>query len=262
MSRAFFAHGATLTFAWFFAVNVALSSIVAVVGCGPLGLSGVQGAKISGASTIIAIDPVRARRELAMNMGATHALDPNVEGDKLVERVRDLSKGPNNRLWAGGRDSGGLLGGAGADFVLEAAGADQAPPKVEAGPDPTGILPLRQAYEMCAPGGHIVTTSLPRGNITLPAVLFTIGGRTHHAGQAGGASPMRDIPRFVELLDKGQYNAKALATSVVPIERMLDAYEDVVYRTSYPRPTPGAVERPDRRSWEAPPTGFEPVLPP
>jgi S-(hydroxymethyl)glutathione dehydrogenase/alcohol dehydrogenase len=207
-------------------------SIVAVVGCGPLGLSGVQGAKISGASTIIAIDPVRARRELARTIGATHTLDPNAEGDKVVERVRELSRGPNNRLWAGGRDSGGLLGGAGADFVLEAAGADQAPPKVEAGPDPTGILPLRQAYEMCAPGGHIVTTSLPRGNLTLPAVLFTIGGRTHHAGQAGGASPMRDIPRFVELLDKGQYNAKALATSVVPIERMLEAYEDVVYRTT------------------------------
>ena len=207
-------------------------SIVAVVGCGPLGLSGVQGAKISGASTIIAIDPVRARRELAMKVGATLTLDPNAEGDKLVERVRELSKGPNNRLWAGGRDSGGLLGGAGADFVLEAAGADQAPPKVEASPDPTGILPLRQAYEMCAPGGHIVTTSLPRGNITLPAVLFTIGGRTHHAGQAGGASPMRDIPRFVELLDKGQYNAKPLATSVVPIARMLEAYEDVVYRTT------------------------------
>jgi S-(hydroxymethyl)glutathione dehydrogenase / alcohol dehydrogenase len=207
-------------------------SIVAVVGCGPLGLSGVQGAKISGASTIIAIDPVRVRRELAMKVGATHTLDPNAEGEKLVERVRELSKGPNNRLWAGGRDSGGLLGGAGADFVLEAAGADQAPPKVEAGPDPTGILPLRQAYEMCAPGGHIVTTSLPRGNITLPAVLFTIGGRTHHAGQAGGASPMRDIPRFVELLDKGQYNARALATTVVPIARMLEAYEDVVYRTT------------------------------
>ena len=207
-------------------------SIVAVVGCGPLGLSGVQGARISGASTIIAIDPVRARREVAMKVGATHTLDPNVEGDKLVERVRDLSKGPNTRLWAGGRDSGGLLGGAGADFVLEAAGADQASPKVEAGPDPTGILPLRQAYEMCAPGGHIVTTSLPRGNLTLPAVLFTIGGRTHHAGQAGGANPMRDIPRFVELLDKGHFNAKALATTVVPIERMLEAYEDVVYRTT------------------------------
>ncbi len=91
---------------------------------------------------------------------------------------------------------------------------------------------MRQAYEMCAPGGHIITTSLPRGNITLPAVEFAIGGRTHHAGQAGGANPMRDIPRFVEMLDSGQYNAKALATTVIPIERMLDAYEEVLYRTT------------------------------
>jgi hypothetical protein len=34
------------------------------------------------------------------------------------------------------------------------------------------------------------------------------------------------------MLDKGQYNARALATSVVPIEKMLEAYEDVVYRTT------------------------------
>ncbi len=215
--------------------NVALvepGSIVAVVGCGPLGLSAVQGARISGASTIIAIDPIRARREVALKTGATHALDPNVDGTRLVDRVRELSSGPNNRLWAGGRDAGGLLGGAGADFVIEAAGADAVTPKVEAGPDPTGILPLRQAYEMTAAGGHIVTTSLPRGTLSLPAVLFTIGGRTHHAGQAGGCNPMRDIPRFVELLDKGQFNARALATSVVPLERMLDAYQEVAYRTT------------------------------
>src|SRR5687768_16792753 len=52
------------------------SSAVAVVGCGPLGLSAVQGARIAGASTIIAIDPIRVRRELALRIGATHALDP------------------------------------------------------------------------------------------------------------------------------------------------------------------------------------------
>jgi Zn-dependent alcohol dehydrogenase len=195
-------------------------------------LSAVQGARISGASKIIAVDPIRARREVALKIGATHVLDPNVEGDKLVEKVRELSNGPNNRLWAGGRDSGGLLGGAGADFVVEGVGADHAKPKLEAGPDPTGILPMRQAYEMCAPGGHIITTSLPRGTISLPAVVFAIGGRTHHAGQAGGANPMRDIPRFVEMLDSGQYNAKALATTVIPIERMLEAYEEVLYRTT------------------------------
>src|SRR5580704_8570137 len=207
-------------------------SIVAVVGCGPLGLSAIQGARIAGASTIIAIDPIRVRRELAMKVGATHVLDPNVDGDKLVENVRKLSNGPNNRLWAGGRDSGGLLGGAGADFVVEGVGADRAKPKFEAGPDPTGILPIQQAYMMCAPGGHIVTTSLPTGNITLPAVVFTIGGRTHHAGQYGGANPMRDIPRFVELLDKRQFDAKSLATTVVPIEGMMDAYQQVVDRTT------------------------------
>jgi S-(hydroxymethyl)glutathione dehydrogenase / alcohol dehydrogenase len=207
-------------------------STVAVVGCGPLGLSAIQGARISGASTIIAVEPIRMRRDVALKVGATHALDPNVEGDKLVERVRELSRQPNNRLWAGGRDSGGLLGGAGPDFVIEAVGADQATPKLEAGPDPTGIMPMRQAYEMCAPGGHIVTTSLPRGVISLPAVFFSIGGRTHHAGQAGGASPMRDIPRFVEMLDKGQYDAKSLATTVVPLDRMREAYEEVVYRTT------------------------------
>jgi S-(hydroxymethyl)glutathione dehydrogenase/alcohol dehydrogenase len=207
-------------------------SIVAVVGAGPVGLSAVQGARIAGASRIIAIDPIRARRDVALHVGATDVLDPNVEGDRLVARVRELSSAPNTRLWAGGRDSSPLLGGAGADFVVEAAGADRAAPKLEAGPDPTGILPMRQAYEMCAPGGHIITTSLPVGTFSLPAVLFSIGGRTHHAGQAGGANPMRDIPRFVEMLDRRQYDARSLSTSVVPIDRMLEAYEEVVYRTT------------------------------
>ena len=208
------------------------ASIVAVVGCGPLGLSAIQGARIAGASTIIAIDPVSKRREVALKVGATHALDPGMDRNGIVQRVRALSSGPNNRLWSGGRDSGGLLGGAGADFVIEAAGADAVTPRVEPSPDPTGILALQTAYDMCAPGGHIVTTSLPRGNITLSAVTFAIGGKTHHAGQAGGANPMRDIPRMVELLDKKQYDAKTLATTVVPLQGMLDAYEQVAYRTT------------------------------
>jgi S-(hydroxymethyl)glutathione dehydrogenase/alcohol dehydrogenase len=207
-------------------------STAAIVGCGPLGLSAVIGAKLAGASAIIAIDPIRVRRELALKLGATHALDPNVEGEGLVARVRELTRFPTDRFTSGGRISGGLLGGAGADFVIEAVGADAVPPKLEAGPDPTGILPMRQAYEMTAPGGHVITTSLPRGNITLPGVLFSIGGRTHHAGQAGGSQPMRDIPRYVEMLDAGQFNAKALATTIVRLEDMLPAYEQVAYRTT------------------------------
>jgi S-(hydroxymethyl)glutathione dehydrogenase / alcohol dehydrogenase len=208
------------------------ASTVAVVGCGPLGLSAVIGAKLAGAAMIIAIDPIRVRRELAQKLGATHALDPNAEGNNLVGRVRELTRFPTDRFMSGGRTSGGLLGGAGADYVIEAVGADAVPPKMEPGPDPTGILPMRQAYEMTAPGGHVITTSLPRGNITLPGVLFSIGGRTHHAGQAGGSQPMRDIPRYVEMLDAGLFNAKALATTIVRLEDMLPAYEQVAYRTT------------------------------
>jgi S-(hydroxymethyl)glutathione dehydrogenase/alcohol dehydrogenase len=208
------------------------ASSVAVVGCGPLGLSAVQGARIAGASTIIAIDPIAARRDAARKVGATHVLDPNAEGDGLVQRVRALTTWPTDRLWAGGRNPSGRRPGAGADYVIEAAGAENAAPKLERGPDPNGILPMQQSYQMCSQGGHLITTSLVRGDLTLPGALFSIGGVTHHAGQAGGCSPMRDIPRFVELTEKKQFDAKTLATTVVPLERMLDAYEEVAYRTT------------------------------
>jgi len=212
------------------AIEPAMS--VAVVGCGPIGLSAVQGARISGATTIIAIDPVRARREVALAVGATHVLDPNAEGDGLVDKVRSLTTWPTDRLWAGGRNPGGRRPGSGADLVVEAAGLDAVTPRVERGPDPTGILAMQQAYRMTALGGHIVTTGLVRGDISLPGNLFSFGGITHHSGQAGGCSPMRDIPRFVELLEKGQFDARTLATAVVPLERLLEAYEAVAYRTT------------------------------
>ena len=78
----------------------------------------------------------------------------------------------------------------------------------------------------------MITTGLVRGTIALPAFLFAIGGITHSGGQAGGANPMRDIPRFVEMLDSGRYDAKALVTRVVGLKDMLGAYEEVAYRTT------------------------------
>src|SRR5688500_15345875 len=211
---------------------VEAGSTVAVVGCGPLGLSAVQGARIAGASTIIAIDPIQVRRDMARKVGATHVLDPHAEGNALVERVRALAAWPTDRLWSGGRNPAGRRPGAGADFVIEAAGADNAMPKLERSPDPTGIQAVQQAYQMCALGGHLITTSLVRGAVSFPGTQFTIGGVTHHPGQAGGASPMRDVPKFVRLLEQGQYDAKSLATRVAPLERMLEAYEEVAYRTT------------------------------
>ena len=207
-------------------------AVVAVVGCGPLGLSAVQGARIAGATTIIGIDPIRMRREVALKVGATHVFDPNVEGAGLVEKVRDVSKqvkGLDNRLWHGGTEDG-VFTAAGAYLVVEAAGVESITPKVERSPDPTGLLAIEQAYLMCSSIGHIVTTSLARGNFSIPVNIFTIGGRTHHAGQAGGCNPLRDIPRFIAMLERGQFDTKTLSTHIVPLEHVLDAYEEIAYK--------------------------------
>ena len=206
-------------------------SSVAVVGCGPLGLSAVVGAKIAGATTIIAVEPIRDRRELALKLGATHALDPNVEGNNLVARVRELTRTPNDRFLVRRAHQRRPAWRRWPDFVIEAVGADAVTPKLEAGPDPTGILPMRQAYEMTAPRATSSPPACLAATSRCLACCFPIGGRTHHAGQAGGSQPMRDIPR-VEMLDKGLFNAKALATTVVGLNGMLDAYEQVAYRTT------------------------------
>ena len=68
-------------------------SDVAVFGAGPVGLGAIQAGRVMGAGQVIAIDPIKYRREFALKMGATIALDPVAEGDGLVERVRELCRG-------------------------------------------------------------------------------------------------------------------------------------------------------------------------
>jgi len=91
---------------------------VAVLGAGSVGLSAIQGARIQGAAKIIAIEPIRARRELALRLGATVALDPNVEGNGLVARVRELCQEAATRKLLGGRDRTASSDSGGADFVI------------------------------------------------------------------------------------------------------------------------------------------------
>jgi S-(hydroxymethyl)glutathione dehydrogenase/alcohol dehydrogenase len=132
--------GAVTTF-----VPVGFGESVVVMGAGPVGLSAVQGARIMGASPIICVEPIAARRALAMTLGATMALDPNVEGDALVQKNRDLCSGPTDRKLLGGRDATRDSDSWGADYVVATVGADVVPPTVERGPDPTALVPTRQA---------------------------------------------------------------------------------------------------------------------
>jgi len=219
--------GAVTTF-----VPVRFGDSVVVMGAGPVGLSAVQGARIMGASPIICVEPIAARRELALRLGATMALDPNAEGDGLVQKIRDICSGPTDRKFLGGRDRTRDSDSRGADYVIATVGADAMPPAVERGPDPTALVPTRQAWEMTRAGGHLVTLGLPRGNLTLPAGAWSNRGRIHHAGQYGGVNAKADVPRFVRLLDDGLFNAKVIVTATYPLDRTREAFEAVGNRTT------------------------------
>jgi S-(hydroxymethyl)glutathione dehydrogenase / alcohol dehydrogenase len=213
-------------------VPVRPGSDVVVMGAGPMGLSAIQGARIMGAAQVIAVEPVRYRRELAAKVGATTVLDPNVEGDKLVERIRELCKGPTNRIFAGGREWT-AVDSRGPDFTIECVGGSRFMPKVESGPDPTGLVPLRQAWEMTRAGGHLVTLAVGQpGNISFPAGTWSNRGRHHHAGQYGGVNSLRDLPRFVKLIEKGLYDAKSLSTGIFSLDQTRDALQAAADRTT------------------------------
>jgi S-(hydroxymethyl)glutathione dehydrogenase/alcohol dehydrogenase len=168
-------------------------------------------------------------------VGATLALDPNQEGNNLVQRIRELCKGKTDRRFAGGRAWGDDLFAVpnGPDVTIEAVGGDSFPPKVEVGPDPTGILPLQQAWEFTRAGGHIVTLGFAqKGNVSFPASAFANRGRTFHAGQQGGLQMLRDLPRYVKLIEKGLFDAKSLVTATYPLDRVMEAVQAVADRTT------------------------------
>ena len=217
--------GMTMTLA-----PIEAGSSVVVFGAGPVGLSAVQGARIRGATRIIAVEPIRARRELALKLGATAALDPNAEGDKLLDRLRELCQGEADNAFLGSRPRQQR---AGADFVVEAVGGDKVAPKAEVGPDPTGVTALRQSWEICRAAGHVLTCGIGQtGEVSFPAALWSNGSKTHHSSQFGGTHLKRDMPRYTQLLEAGLFDAKSLVTSVYRLDQLQEAFQAVADRTT------------------------------
>lgn len=207
---------------------------VVVFGAGPVGLGAVQAGRVLGAGQVISVDPVKYRREFALKVGATTVLDPVAEGEGLVEKIRELCKGPTDRKFAGGTSwtKTGLAANArGADFVVEAAGLQAFPPKVEPQPDPTGVMAVKQAWECTKQGGHVMLMGLVRGDVSFPGPALALFGRTIHPGQQGGLHMMRDIPRFVRLIERGKLDAKSMITKRYKPEDMRQAVQDTADRT-------------------------------
>jgi len=209
-------------------------SDVVVFGAGPVGLGAVQAGRVMGAGQVIVVDPIKYRREFAMKVGATTTLDANAEGDGIVERIRELCRGPNDRRFAGGVSwgrAGNAVMSRGADSVVEAAGYQAMPPKVETQPDPSNVKTVQQAWDCTRAGGHVMLMGFTLQQVSFPGPTLAILGRTIHPGQQGGLHVMRDIPRYVKLIEKGKIDAQSVITRKYTLDQSRQAVQDTADRT-------------------------------
>jgi S-(hydroxymethyl)glutathione dehydrogenase / alcohol dehydrogenase len=165
---------------------------VAVIGCGGVGQSAIQGARIAGAATIVAIDPAADRRRASLALGATHAIDPG-DADP-VEQVRALTAGR------------------GADFTFEVVGRPEL---------------VVQAYDMARVAGTVTVVGMPAvgDTVTLPAMSVVFSGKRLLGSSVGGAQILRDFPRFVRLAESGKLDLGSLVSRRIKLDDINDAID-------------------------------------
>ncbi len=165
---------------------------VAVVGCGGVGLSIIQGARIAGAEIIVAVDPIAEKRDLALSVGATHGVDPfNEDAPRAVRKITGL----------------------GAHHAFEALG------KLET---------IEAAYKMLRPSGTAVVVGMPPVRESVPVRVGGLFLEKKITGSAyGSAVPRRDIPKFVDYYQRGELKLDEMITQRIPLERVNDAFEEM-----------------------------------
>jgi Zn-dependent alcohol dehydrogenase len=172
--------------------RVEAGATVLVMGLGGVGLSIVQGARLAGASRIIAADPVPSRREAARRFGATDVLDPAAED--VVARAFELTE-------------------VGVDYAFDAAGRASL---VEA-----GLRATRSGGTTVAVGAAPLEDAIT----IAPAALFTISEKKLLGCALGSSHAVRDIPRLVALWQAGRLDLEGLVTAPRPlaeIDRAMD----------------------------------------
>ena len=174
----------------FHTADVEPGTNVAVVGCGGIGLAAVQGARIAGASRIIAIDLLDNKLELAREMGATDTVNGNQVN--AVEAVKELT-------------------GGGVHYSFEAIGN-----KVAA----------EQCFHMLRPGGTAtVIGMIPVGqSLELPGHAFLQERKIQ--GSMMGSNRFRvDMPRFVDFYLSGRLNLDSLVSKRISLDEVNEGFE-------------------------------------
>ena len=182
------------------AVNVAQvqpGDTVAVLGCGGVGLSVVQGARLAGAARIIAIDRRPAALQRAVALGATHQLEPpadDPQGEQLAVAVRALTDGR------------------GADHAFEATGMAA-----------LAFLPLK----LCRNGGNAVQLSGAHGPVSVAMPQFWWDKR-YLVPLYGGCQPERDFPRLFDWAARGTLQLDGMVTHTYRLPQLQQALDDML----------------------------------
>lgn len=171
--------------------NLKMGQSCAVVGLGGVGLAALLGAIAAGARTIIAVDLAKDKREFALELGATHAIDPSEDG--AMERAREIT-------------------GGGVNLAVEVAGV---------------VSALKFAYDITRRGGTTVTAGLPNpaAELKIPAVSLTVDERTLKGSYVGSCVPIRDIPRFAQMMVQGQLPIEKLVTHRLKLSEINEGFE-------------------------------------
>ena len=84
-------------------------------------------------------------------------------------------------------------------------------------------------------GGYVRTCSIghpPGANVTFPGAQWANAGKTHVPGNYAGVQALRDLPRFVRLIEKGVFDAKSMVGRVFGVDKMREAAEVAADRSA------------------------------
>ena len=168
--------------------RVTPGSSVVVIGCGGVGIAAIQGARIAGASAIVAVDLHEGKLDRARGFGATHTATP--------EQLDDVKNE--------------ITGGDGFDFAIEAIGSP---------------VTMRQAYDLIRRGGTACLVGVGRGDQTFELNAFEqfFNEKTLVGSMYGGADVRTDFGRFLDLYRAGELDLEGMISRRISLDEVNDA---------------------------------------
>ena len=172
--------------------DVEAGSSVVIFGAGGVGLSAVQGARLSSATDIISIDIVPEKLDIAAEVGANHTINPSAED--VVQRVDEITDG-------------------GADYSFEIVGNSRV---------------AEQAVECLAPTGQTVLVGVPpagKQNLAIDLYDMVVSEKEIAGSFNGSYSLPLAIPELADLVVKGKLRLNPLISDRRPLSELNEAMQ-------------------------------------